>query len=295
MAGVILGIKVAPIDGQSIRRPSMREPRKLRLLVRDKPATRFTPAGMGYIIQDAGAQETAEPPPIPGAPLVLTRDEPVEITIVNQISETTVVHWHGIELESYYDGVPGWSGESAQTTPPIPPGGTFVARMTPPRAGTFIYHTHWHDASQLVSGLYGPLIVVEPGEKFDAATDKIFTIGKSGPEDSHPLLLNGLAQPGPLTVQAGVRYRFRFINIATNDSDLSIALLADGKPVQWRALAKDGWTLPKSQATVRPAEQAITVGETYDFEFVPERRGQVLLGLKEAFLETRLNETIAVH
>jgi FtsP/CotA-like multicopper oxidase with cupredoxin domain len=29
----------------------------------------------------------------------------VEITIMNQLHESTTVHWHGMELESYYDGV----------------------------------------------------------------------------------------------------------------------------------------------------------------------------------------------
>jgi len=295
MGGLILGIRVAPAAESSSKAPPRRA-RKLRLLVQEIPGTRFTPPGMGYLIQDAAAKERAGPPPVPGEPLVLTRDEPVEITIVNQLKETTAVHWHGIELESYYDGVPGWSGESAQTTPPIPPGGTFIARMTPPRAGTFIYHTHWHDANQLMGGLYGPLIVLEPGAKFDPETDKIFILSRSGPEDSrYSLLLNGIAQPRPLTLKAGTRYRFRFVNIATNDSDTSIALLDGAQAAGWRAIAKDGWTMPESQATVRPARQAITVGETYDFEFVPEHRGKLMLEVTEAFLETKISQTVAVH
>ena len=296
MGGLVMGIKVAPGADQTGSQTLKAAPRKLRLLVREVPATRFAPAGMGYLIQDASAKESDAAPSIPGAPLVLTRGEPVEITISNQLKETTAVHWHGIELESYYDGVPGWSGESAQTTPPIPPGGTFQARMTPPRAGTFIYHTHWHDAGQLISGLYGPLIVLDPGQKFDPETDKIFIISRSGPdEDKDPQLLNGLAQPLPLTLKAGTRYRFRFVNIGTNDSDTSIALLDEGKPMQWRAIAKDGWTLPQSQATVRPSQQAITVGETYDFEFVPEHRRKLMLEVTAAFLETKISQTLAVH
>jgi len=296
MGGLILGIKISPkaeVVTSPISRPSARQ---LRLLVREVPATRFSPPGMGYIIQDANEKDGADFPPIPGAPLVLTRDEPVEITISNQLRETTAVHWHGIELESYYDGVPGWSGDSSQTTPPIPPGGTFVAYMTPPRAGTFIYHTHWHDAGQLTGGLYGPLIVMEPGQKFDPKVDKVFIIGRSGPDESkNPQLLNGSSQPGPLTLKAGTRYRFRFINIGTNDSDTWVSLLSDSKLVLWRALAKDGWTLPDAQATFRPARQGITVGETYDFEFVPERRGNLSLEVTATFLETKITQSIAVH
>lgn len=296
MGGLILGIRVSPKVGGTPPATSNRAARQLRLLVREVPATRFSPPGMGYVIQDAAEKETVDLPPVPGAPLVLTRNEPVEITISNQLRETTAVHWHGIELDSYYDGVPGWSGDSAQTTPPIPPGGTFVARMTPPRAGTFIYHTHWHDVGQLTGGLFGPLIVVEPGQKFDPEVEKIFIISRSGPDESkNPQLLNGSSQPGPLTLKVGKRYRFRFVNIGTNDSDTWISLLSDSKLVQWRALAKDGWTLPDAQATSRPARQGITVGETYDFEFVPERRGNLALEVTATFLETKITQSIAVH
>lgn len=294
MGGLILGITVSPVAGRNPA-AAVRTARQLRLMVRERPATRFSPAGMGYSIEEGDAKGSTEPPPMPGAPLVLTRGEPVEILVVNQLQETTAVHWHGIELESYYDGVPGWSGNSPQTTPPIPPGGTFLARMTPPRAGTFIYHTHWHDLGQLIGGLYGPLIVVEPGQKYDPEVDKVFVIGHSGPEDKYPQILNGSAQPLPIVLKAGTRYRLRFINIGLDDSDDSVALLADAKPLQWRALAKDGWTLPDVQATVRPSRQAITVGETYDFEFMPERSGKLVLEVTGAFLETKLSQTISVH
>jgi FtsP/CotA-like multicopper oxidase with cupredoxin domain len=295
MGGLVLGIRVSPAASQPSAAPTATA-RQLRLLVREKPASRFSPLGMGYLIQEGSAKETSDPPPIPGAPLVLTRGEPTEILVVNQLHEPTAVHWHGIELQSYYDGVPGWGGEAPQITPPIPPGGTFLARMTPPRAGTFIYHTHWHDLGQLTSGLYGPMIVMEPGQKFDPEVDKIFLIGRAGPDESvYPLVLNGSPQPGPLVLKAGTRYRFRFINIAPNDSDARISLLADSKPVQWRALAKDGWTLPDSQATVRPAIQPITVGETYDFEFQPDHSGKLVLEVAGPFLQMKLSELITVR
>lgn len=295
MGGLILGITVSPSADRRPAATSASAVRQLRLLVREVPGAAFDPPGKGYLIQEGAAKETSAAPPIPGSPLVLTRGEPVEILVTNQLKETTAVHWHGIELESYYDGVPGWSGDSPQTTPPIPPGGSFLARMTPPRAGTFIYHTHWHDVGQLAGGLYGPLIVLEPGQKFEPDLDRMFVIGHSGPEDKYPQVLNGSAQPGPIVLKAGARYRFRFINIGTNDSDTRVALLADSKLLQWRALAKDGWTLPEVQATVRPSRQGITVGETYDFEFVPEHPGKLVLEVTGAFLETKLSQTISVH
>ena len=297
MQGLVLGIDVAPGAGYQPVAVSDQKPRQLRVLIREVPASRFALARMGYLIQEGMGRETSDPPPVPGAPLVLTRGQPTEITVVNELHEQTAVHWHGIELESYYDGVPGWGGDSVQVTPSIPPGGSFVARMTPPRAGTFIYHTHWHDVAQLTSGLYGPLIVVEPGQKFDPDTDKIFIIGRQGPdEDISPLLLNGSAQPNPLVWKAGTKYRLRFIDIGTNDSDATISLVGeDAKPVLWRAVAKDGWTLPPAQATMHPARQEITVGETYDFELEPRRGDELTLQVDLRFLKTRVSQAIVVH
>src|SRR5262245_61665714 len=94
----------------------------------------------------------------PGPPLVLRRGEPAEITVVNHLNEATSIHWHGLEIESYYDGVHGWSGVDGRTAPMIAPGASFVVRLAPPRTGTFIYHTHIHDYRQLSSGIYGALI-----------------------------------------------------------------------------------------------------------------------------------------
>jgi FtsP/CotA-like multicopper oxidase with cupredoxin domain len=119
--------------------------------------------------------------PVPGPTLVLKRGEPVEITLVNRLPEGTAIHWHGMELESYYDGVHGFSGIGQRVTPLIEPGGSFVVRFTPPRTGTFMYHTHLHDNTQLTSGLYGAMLVVEPAESVDEATDHVFVIGRDGP------------------------------------------------------------------------------------------------------------------
>ena len=50
------------------------------------------------------------------------RDKPVAITIVNTRTSAPPVHWHGIELESYPDGVPGWSGSGNHILPSVAPG-----------------------------------------------------------------------------------------------------------------------------------------------------------------------------
>ena len=294
MGGLVMGITVLPgVDAAKIIPPPEQPVRRLRLLVEPRPASEVLQAGLGYKIQESDA-EPAGAPPVPGAPLVLTRGQPVEITVVNKLAEPTAVHWHGIELESYYDGVPMWGGDAAQMTPEIPPGGSFVARFTPPRAGTFIYHTHWHDVAQLSGGLYGPLIVLEPGEKFDPGRDRVFIISRAGPDESL-ILLNGSPQPGAIALKAGTRYRFRFINIATNDSDAAVSLRRDGTPVTWRAVGKDGAELPPAQAVSEPAEQTVTVGETYDFEYTPERPGDLTLEVWLPFLKVKLTQVFEVQ
>jgi hypothetical protein len=68
--------------------------------------------------------------------LVLTRGEPTSIVVVNRSGAPTAVHWHGIELDSYFDGVVGWGGVPGRTTPAIRPGRSFEVRVTPPRAGS---------------------------------------------------------------------------------------------------------------------------------------------------------------
>ena len=200
--------------------------------------------------------------------------------MVNHLKDPTAIHWHGIELESYYDGVPGWSGTATETTPPIQPGESFVARMTPPRAGSFIYHTHWHDPAQLTNGIYGPLIVMPPGQKFDPASDRtfVFSIGDFGTLQEMALI-NGTPQSKALQLQAGRKYRFRFINISTNNQGMQVSLNGVNGPVEWRNIAKDGADLPPEAARTSRAQLTVSVGETYDVEFTAAAPQDLLLDL----------------
>jgi FtsP/CotA-like multicopper oxidase with cupredoxin domain len=209
-----------------------------------------------------------------GPPLIITQGERTAITVTNELDTATAIHWHGLEIESYYDGVPGWDGVTQHTTPSIAPGESFVAYMTPARAGTFIYHTHWHDVEQLTGGMYGPLLVLEPGQKYDPETDKVFVVGRGGPNEmKDPLVVNGSPQPSLMVLLTGHAYRFRFVNITPNDHLVATTLVTDGHPGKWRALAKDGADLPPQQTTEQEAVQSVRVGETYDFEFAPKQAG----------------------
>jgi FtsP/CotA-like multicopper oxidase with cupredoxin domain len=238
--------------------------------------------GLGFVVQEGPRPPAADSVRIPGTPLLLTRGEPVRIRVHNRLTTPLAVHWHGIELESYADGVGGWSGSGRRVAPMIAPGGSFVARMTPPRAGTFMYHVHNEHGDELASGLYAPLLVLEPGRVFDPATDRVFVIATGGPgagrgEDAPPFI-NGTAAPDTLTLVAGTTYRFRLIDIAANEAHV-ISLRGPGGPATWRALARDGRDLPPEQATSQPSREVMASGVTRDFEFTATAAGEYALSV----------------
>jgi FtsP/CotA-like multicopper oxidase with cupredoxin domain len=291
MAGMVLGITV-PGDRKPV--PAHGRIRKIRLFVRERPARDDSPAGFGYQVQE-GHRLIPEDVAQSGPPLILERGQRVEITIVNQLHEPTTVHWHGMELDSYYDGVANWGAHGSEVTPMISPGDSFRVRFTPPRAGTFMYHTHLHDQVQLSRGLYGPLIVVEPGTRFDPAHDHIVVLSRGGPGPSEgPVLFNGGLKPPPLHWQTGQRYRIRLINIAAFDG-IGVALRAEEKQLQWRALARDGADLPSEQALMQEARQSTLPGETFDFEYQPNEAGNLQLEVSNARLKMKVTQQIEVR
>lgn len=68
----------------------------------------------------------------------------------------TSIHWHGILLPNFMDGVPYLS------TPPIKPGHTLKYEFAIKQSGTYWYHSHTMLQEQ--SGVYGS-IVIQPGEQ----------------------------------------------------------------------------------------------------------------------------------
>lgn len=276
MGQLVLGITVPGISEERTL-AEWHPQRKLQLEISQRPG----PPLYAIQLRDAAASaSTATEPGLIGPPIILRRGEPVEIEVINRLKDPTAIHWHGLELESYYDGVPGWSGADKQITPSIAPGTSFVARMTPPRAGTFIYHTHWHDASQLTNGLYGPLLVLPEGENYDSASDLsfVFSIGDFG-ELGELVLINGTPAPKNLKLETGKKYRFRFINISTNNQGMQILLRNAQGVGEWTVIAKDGADLPLSDVHPAKAQLTVTVGETYDVEFVSEAEQDLMLDL----------------
>ncbi|MEE4198697.1 MAG: multicopper oxidase domain-containing protein [Bacteroidales bacterium] len=99
---------------------------------------------------------------IPGPTLHFTEGEYAVIYVKNEMDEETSVHWHGILLPNFYDGVPYLN------TPPIEPGQTQKYEFLLKQSGTYWYHSHTMLQEQ--SGVYGA-IVIEP-KKETLAYDK---------------------------------------------------------------------------------------------------------------------------
>jgi len=268
MAGLVMGLVVRPAPGTEglARGPA----RRLRLLVQEGHRQGAAPRAMGYVLQRGARAPAPDSVEIPGSLLVLTRDQPTDITVVNRLNEPAAIHWHGIELESYSDGVAGWSGSGSHLAPSIQPGDSFVARLTLPRAGTFMYHTHMNDIEQLTSGLYGGLVVLEPGQRWDPARDHIFVAGWDSEAEPIRLLVNGDSLPPPLELAAGVAHRLRFVNIGAAGR-WRFSIYQDTTLAQWRRLARDGADLPPAQAVTTHAVDRLDAGETRDVEFRPAR------------------------
>jgi len=180
----------------------------------------------------------------------------------------------------------------------IMPGKSFDVVFAPPRAGTFMYHTHMNDLAQLSSGLYGALIVVPEGAAFDSESDKVLLLSRNGKRKDGELLLNGTTTPARLEWRAGVRYRFRFIDILANNS-IAIKAAQDGKIIEWTPIAKDGADLAPVQCVATLASFTIAPGETYDFTFTPEKSGKIEFTYDQSLLDEHVRQvatvTAAVH
>jgi FtsP/CotA-like multicopper oxidase with cupredoxin domain len=276
MSGPVMGISVLPKEGDSAAADEAAPRRKLRLVARvDTGGTPQEPA-YGFTLEDGKTATPASPPYLPGPTIVLKRGEPVSITVDNQLPEATAIHWHGIELDSYYDGVAGFAGSPGRLAPAIAPGKTFEALFTPPRSGTFIYHTHLDEMRQQRAGLTGALLVVDDPAKYDAQRDLVFLVTVPRRDaDSAQVLLNGSPAPAERELRAGQRYRLRFVNIHTFRPSMRIRMTRGDTVLSWRALAKDGMDLPAAQAVVGPSTIQMGNGETYDFEFIPDSPGDL--------------------
>ena len=112
MGQLVLGITV-PEPKTAAGNAAWHADRKLRLEISERNGA---PRYALEVHDDGPAPGMPNQPGLIGPPIVLTRGQPVEIEVVNRLNSPTAIHWHGIEVESYYDGVPGWSGAGTRIT-----------------------------------------------------------------------------------------------------------------------------------------------------------------------------------
>jgi manganese oxidase len=176
MGGLMMAVEIRDPARRAAAVPPVR---RLRLIVRSD-STAGSPRRFDFTFTaDDGAVPTGRLR-WPGPVLVMRRGEPTSVMVINRAQEPTQVHWHGLEVDSYFDGVVGVGGHTGMRTPAIMPADSFEMRVTPPRAGSFMYHTHLHDIRQQSAGLYGGIVVLEPGEAWDPVRDHVLLLSSNG-------------------------------------------------------------------------------------------------------------------
>jgi FtsP/CotA-like multicopper oxidase with cupredoxin domain len=273
MAGLIVGIHVRDNGPSSAGEP----PRRLLRLFADQRAGALeggAPA-MSFVLQQGDRAPAPDSVIVPSSTIVLRRGEPSQITVFNRLSVPLSVHWHGLEIESYFDGVGGWSGNPGSIAPPIAPGDSFVVRLTPPRAGTFMYHIHGEGGHELASGLYGALIVRDGSAALDTATDRILLIGDGGLGRTVGAYVNGSTRPH-ISLTAGRPHRLRLMGIRS-ELPVDIIVMSGAEMARWRPLAIDGAELTGPPGALVPAAYRIGPGMIADFELTPSRGDELTL------------------
>ena len=226
---------------------------------------------------------------IPGPVIKANKGEKLVIKVKNNLSEPTVVHWHGIQLPASMDGT-----DDAQR--PIQPGEEFEYKFVVPDAGTFWYHSHQNETVQMERGMYGALIVEEK-TNIVVDAEKIFMIDdmkltadnefKKGNvfqrwferhdgREGDTLLING-EENSVIEMNAGQTERWRFINAS---SAKYFYLSLGGRP--FKIIATDGGLLETAQEVTEvlltPGERAEIIvgpfaeGEKFAIESLPYNR-----------------------
>jgi hypothetical protein len=143
----ILLIPLSSVFGQSIEGNSNNLPvREYTLTIKEELVNKAGKDVKGMTVNGT----------IPGPKLEFTEGEYAVIYVKNEMSVETSVHWHGILLPNFQDGVP------YLTTPPIAPGTTFRYEFELKQSGTYWYHSHTMLQEQ--SGVFGS-IVIHPKEE----------------------------------------------------------------------------------------------------------------------------------
>lgn len=169
---------------------------------------------------------------VPGPQIRVREGDRVRINVKNELSQSTSVHFHGLEVPISQDGVP------FITQPPIKPGASFSYEFVVPNSGSHMYHSHHNAAYQVGMGLLGAFIV-EPRDarnepKVDV--DEIMILN----DTMHGYTLNGKSFPAtvPLVAKLGQTVRVRFMNEGMMIHPMHL------HGMHMTVIAKDGWDQP---------------------------------------------------
>jgi FtsP/CotA-like multicopper oxidase with cupredoxin domain len=180
---------------------------------------------------------------IPGPTIIAHVGDTLVAHLVNNLPESTSIHWHGLRLPASMDGT-----QLVQVL--VQPGDEFEYRFKLPDAGTFWYHSHANETVQIERGLYGAIVVLGPDEPvFDAdhllvlddvKLDHHGNIAKTALIDRHTgregnvLVINGRSEP-EYEIAAGQVERWRIVNAC---SARYVRLSIGGRP--FRIIGGDG-------------------------------------------------------
>lgn len=212
----------------------------------------------------------------PGPTIELTEGDRLRMYVTNRLPEPTTVHWHGLIIPN------GMDGTSGLTQRPIPTGETYMYEFTVRYPGTFMYHSHYDEMTQMALGAVG-MFIVHPRVPVGARVDRDFVMmthewkidaGARRPDpnemtDFNLLTFNGRCFPGtaPLVVGRGERVRIRLGNLSPMEHH---PIHLHG--LHFKMTATDGGYVPAS-AQHPETTVLVPVGSTRVIEFVPEELG----------------------
>ncbi len=190
----------------------------------------------------------------PGPALHITQGDKMRAVFLNNMDESTGIHFHGQEMPNPMDGVP------FVTQPPILPGESFSYEFTVTPSGSHMYHSHHNATDQVGRGLLGAFIVApqDPNEGYDkkyGATQDIIWISN----DAYGgFTINGRQFPAtaPIVAKKGEVIVVRFMN----EGVMMHPWHLHGMPM--RVVARDGW--PLGSAEFMCDTLGVNPGERYD-------------------------------
>jgi FtsP/CotA-like multicopper oxidase with cupredoxin domain len=212
----------------------------------------------------------------PGPTIECVEGDRVRLFVTNHLREHTSIHWHGLFIPCGMDGVGGL------TQPHIQPGETWLYEFTiPAQHGTFMYHPHADEMTQMAFGMMG-LFVVHPKQPRSMPIDRDFAImlhnwavhpGTYRPDpavmvDFNMWTFNSRVFPGTehLVVRTGDRVRIRFGNLSMWNHPIHVHGHA------WKVVATDGGQIDGPgqwpETTI-----LVPVGTTRDVEFIADNPG----------------------